>query len=1035
MVAAGAALAVRRATPATMIYSAPSMAMKSSPLLAAVAALAPVLPLAAQAPPPRAVAAVPSVSARQLEMDRGAAAVWQSLKKLHTRASLLMVTAHPDDENGGILTYESRGQGVRAALLTMNRGEGGENLMSNDFYDALGLVRTQELLASGRYYGATQYFTSVVDFGFSKTKTETLEKWGHDRVLGDAVRVVRMVRPLVITSTFVGGPSDGHGNHATAGEVAQEVFNAAGDPKKFPEQIRAGLRPWNPLKMYARVPVGAFTPRGIYDSASQVYAPDRVYDYVNQKWIEGQPSVDLRVSDGDYDPVLAASYIQIARQGLTEQRTQLAGIGVPDLAPSFTPYHRYGSRVQNSTPERTFFDGVDISLTGIADLAPHQDTTALRAGLTQINALVEQAMREFRADAPEKIAPLLAQGLAETNDLIAQVKAGGLSDEAKYDIGHELEVKQVQFNNAIAQALGLEFTARVAGAGRGGRGGPAVSFQVAIPGQQFQVQTHLANPSAEAVTLDSVALANPPGYAAWSFSGGDAAPETLASGQAAQSRFDVTVPAGAPYTRPYYSRPNTEQPYYDIDDARYLTLPTVPDPLAAWAHLHYRGVPLQIGQVVQTVQRPDNSGIVEYPLAVAPAISVAIAPSAGIIPLPASALTLTVTIHSNVKGPAAGTVRLRLPQGWTATPSTADFSMQHDGEDQPVTFAIQPAAVTTSAYTIAAIASYNGREYEEGYHTAGYTGVRPYNLYAPAIYRTRGVAVTVAPRLNIAYVTGTGDTVPQALENLGVHVHFLSDGDLAGADLHGYDAIVLGIRTYAARPALRNNNGRLLDYVRNGGVLIVQYQTSEFDHDFGPYPYRLGGNGATVVDETSAVQILQPNNPVLHWPNPITSADFTGWVEERGHGFMASWDSHYTPLLEMHDPDQTPQQGGLLYAPYGKGVYVYEGIALYRQLAEGVPGAYRLFANLLSLPTVRSLNHDAPVAPSGARLGRERRAANPRPRSLQCCGHIRPARSPRGGCNAPGGRSKKSPRRLHFITVALLCVSVMEFAPAFRITC
>ncbi|MGH9480877.1 MAG: PIG-L family deacetylase [Terriglobales bacterium] len=913
-------------------------------------ALAGVLPLAAQAPPPRTVAIAPAVAARQLEMDRGAAAVWQSLKKLHTRASLLMVTAHPDDENGGILTYESRGLGVRAALLTMNRGEGGENLMSNDFYDALGLVRTQELLASGRYYGALQYFTSVVDFGFSKTQTETLEKWGHERVLGDAVRVVRTVRPLVITSTFVGGPSDGHGNHATAGEIAQEAYNAAGDPTKFPEQIRAGLRPWKPLKMYARVPVGAFSPRGIYDSASQVYAPDRVYDYVNQKWIEGQPSVDLRVADGGYDPVLAASYIQIARQGLAEQRTQLAGIGVPDLAPSSTPYHLYGSRVRRAGSESSYFDGVDTSLLAIADLAPGQDTAGLRAALAKINALVEQAIAQFRAGAPEQIAPLLAQGLAATNDLLAQLEGGGLSAEAKYDIGHELRIKQAQFNTAIVEALGLQFTARVAGAGRGGRGGPAVSFSVAIPGQRFEVQTHLANPSPEPVEVESVTLANPPGQPAWSFSGGgENAGASLAGGQAEQDRFEVTVPADAAYTRPYYSRPNTEQPYYNVDDRRYLTLPTAPYPLAAWARLRYRGVPVTLAQVVQTVQHPDSSGIVEYPLEVAPAISVTIAPSAGIIPMPAAALALTVTIHSNVKGPAAGTVRLRLPAGWSARPATAAFSLQHDGDNQPVVFQIQPAGVAAQAYTIAAIASLNGRDYEEGYHTAGYNGLRPYNLYAPAIYRTRGVPVTVAPRLNIAYVTGTGDTVPQSLENLGVHVHFLSDGDLAAGDLHGYDAIVLGIRTYAARPALRTSNGRLLDYVRNGGVLVVQYQTSEFDHDYGPYPYRLGGNGATVVDEGSAVQILQPGNPVLSWPNPISAADFAGWVEERGHGFIATWDPQYTPLLEMHDPDQAPQRGGLLYAPYGQGVYVYEGIALYRQLAEGVPGAYRIFANLLSL--------------------------------------------------------------------------------------
>ena len=894
---------------------------------------------AGQAAAPRAVAIAPVVAGRQLDLDRGAAAVWQSLKKLDTRASLLLVVAHPDDEDGGMLTYESRGVGARVALLTLNRGEGGENLMSNDFYDALGLVRTQELLASDRYYGVEQYFTRAVDFGFSKTEKETLELWGHERVLGDAVRVVREVRPLVVASVFVGGPSDGHGNHAAAGEIAQEVYNAACDPKMFPQQLKDGLQPWCPLKVYARVPVGAFTPQGIYDSASQVYAPGRIFDYVHQTWIEGQPSITLRVPEGGYDPVLAASYTQIARQGLANQRTQLAGIGVPDLGAASTPYHLYASRIKAKAEEQSIFDGVDTSLTGIAGLAPEAARAEVRAQLAPIQSDVEQAMREFRASAPEAIAPLLAQGLQATTAMLAEVKSGALPASAKYDLVRELAVKQAQFNDAIVQALGLQFTARVAGAGRGGRGGPAVSFTTAIPGQQFQVEVHFASPTKEAVTFEGVALRNAAGPA-WTFSAPAPAP---------QMRFDVTVPGDAPATRPYYSRPSPEQAYYDINQPQDVTLPTTPYPLSAWARVRYRGAELEMAQVVETVERSETAGIIENPLVVAPAISVAIAPHAGIVPLPAAALNLAVTIHSNVQGPASGSVRLRLPQGWRSEPEIAPFALSHGGEDQPITFRIVPSSVGTSQYSITAVASYQGRDYEEGYHTAGYAGLRSANLYGAATYVTRGVHVEIAPKLNVGYVTGTGDNVPQSLENLGVRVHFLGASDLAAADLRQYSAIVLGIRAYAARPDLRTYNGRLLEYVKNGGVLIVQYQTSEFDHDFGPYPYRLGGSGATVVDEDSAVQILKPENPVLSKPNRITAADFQGWVEERGHGFMASWDAHYAPLLEMHDPDQKPQEGGLLYAPYGQGVYVYEGIALYRQLSEGVPGAYRIFANLLSL--------------------------------------------------------------------------------------
>src|SRR5690242_10958140 len=270
---------------------------------------------------PYATSIQPAQVAHEIPANRGSAALWQSLKKLHTRASLIMVTAHPDDEDGGMLAYESRGQGTRVTLLTLNRGEGGANVMSPDYFDALGLVRTMELLAAGRYYGVDQYWTRVVDYGFSKTKAESISKWTHDRVLYDVVRVVRMVRPLVITSVFVGGPSDGHGNHETAGAMAQEVFAAAGDPSRFPEQIAAGLRPWAPVKVYARV--------------------------------RGGTSVNVESPHGTYDPVLGQSYTQIAREGLGFQKSQNGGPALQRLGAASTAYHRYGSTITAADKENT----------------------------------------------------------------------------------------------------------------------------------------------------------------------------------------------------------------------------------------------------------------------------------------------------------------------------------------------------------------------------------------------------------------------------------------------------------------------------------------------------------------------------------------------------------------------------------------------------------------------------------------------------------------------------------------------------------
>jgi len=291
-----------------------------------------------------------------------------------------------------------------------------------------------------------------------------------------------------------------------------------------------------------------------------------------------------------------------------------------------------------------------------------------------------------------------------------------------------------------------------------------------------------------------------------------------------------------------------------------------------------------------------------------------------------------------------------LPAGWTSQPASADFSTSDDGQDQSVTFEVSPANLAEKAYRITALAEYSGHRYAEGYDVTGYTGLRPYFLYKPSVYRLAGVSVKVAPDLRVGYVIGSGDDVPSSLEHLGIHVASLGPSDIATGDLSKYDVILLGVRTYAARDDLRIYNSRILDYVKNGGVVIVQYNTPEFDHNYGPYPYSMTSNPEEVTDEASKVNVLEPSNPIFNWPNKITEADFGGWVEERGSKWMKTWDSHYQALLETHDAGQEPQKGGLLYAKYGKGIYIYNAYAFYRELPEGVPGAYRLFANMISLP-------------------------------------------------------------------------------------
>ncbi len=890
-----------------------------------------------------------SPDAQTLPEDRGADGLAQTLKKLHTWASLMMIVAHPDDEDGGMLTLESRGLGARTAILTLTRGEGGQNAMSSEEDDALGLIRTNELLLADQYSGTEQLFSRVADYGFSKTIDEAHEKWGRDRVLYDVVRAVRLNRPLVISAVFVGGITDGHGHHQVSGEAAQEVFKLAGDPTVFPDQIAQGLRPWSPLKVYARVPMFSISDKGMFDYATGKWAPVRFYDYVNKQWSDKVPSVDIEIPEGTFDPILGRSYLQMSREGWSQQKSQNGGGNPPLPGPFDVSYHRYGALVPTTSPEKSIFDGIDTSLPGIATLA-HGDTAFLTAALKDIDQHVMTATFGYLPSNPEKIAPELAIGYLKTKDLIDAVNASALSADDKANVTHELNIKLAQFNTALAQALGLRVNAFVIPRTPNR---PSPFFFAAeatpttvTPGSEFDVRLHVTS-AAPWIAGGPLRLTR-----TWLESSAEKQWKTerlgtpgmdVASSNSADAAYRVTVPHDAPYTRPYFTRPTPEQPYYDISDPSLLNRPLAPYPLAGWAEFNYNGVPLRLGQVVQTVHREHGFGDLYQPLVVVPELSVNIASPAGIVPLGVTAFPLTVSVKNSQQEVADGTLRLELPAGWTTEPPAFQLHLRAN-QASPVTFTVHPTSLAPENYTLKATAQSGNSVFSEGVETVGYPGLRPYFLYRPATYRARGVDLKVAPNLNVGYVMGTGDDVPQALEELGIHPHLLSAAEIASADLSRYDAILIGIRAYSNRTELAANSHRLLDYVQRGGNLIVQYQSGGFG-GFGPYPYSLG-RAERVIDETAPVTLT--DDPLFQWPNRITTADFDGWVEERGHSFLESWDSHYSAPTETHDPGQDPQHGGLISARYGKGTYTYVAYALYRQFSEAVPGAYRFLANLIS---------------------------------------------------------------------------------------
>jgi LmbE family N-acetylglucosaminyl deacetylase len=933
----------------------------------------------------------PADLADTLPIDHGAPALQQLLLKLRTRASFMLIVAHPDDEDGGLLTFLSRGQGARVAMLTLNRGEGGQNRMTADFDDALGLIRTQELLAADRYMGVDQFFGTEVDFGFSKTKEESFAKWTHERVLYDAVRAVRLYRPLVIASVFIGGPTDGHGQHQVAGQIAQEVFNAAGDPNVFPDQIAAGLQPWQPLKVYARVPYArivtdATGAQTMYDSATNQYVPARFTSYVTGKVTTTIPPANVIIPEGDpatytspdgtktpIPGMEGLSYVQFAREGLALQKTQIGpNARLASPGPHDVSYHRYGSHIPSPngkpqpdgdadpTLEPSLFTGIDTTLPGIADLAP-EASDKLRPALEKIDAQIAEAQRLFSPTHPELTAPPLRTALGTVDGFLHELNNPDINDlpsNESYNLRHELRIKRTQLNNALVLALSLELKA-VLGKDVDKDHQPQTPAELLTSDKFVSITEKESNNSPYVIgvgngTLDPIdaTMVNLDGAA------------ILHPAESRTSTYDSEINPPLPANRPYFSRKNIEQPFYDISDPNLRNAPATPPSLTLRLALDFQGAPLSLVAIVED-GRDDHAPVVAIP-----PISLTVDPQVGIMTPTFLNAGLNMTVNSADRQ-TSGKLSVEGPPGWDSSDSNW-FDMANANEEHhdtlfanPPQYSFKPlAALPTeippgSVFTVNAVADVSGHQYREGYRSVGYPGLAYTNYYTPATYRVTAVDVHAAPNLNIAYLPGTGDDIPYALEDLGVQAHILTTADLTPQSLKPYDAVILGVRAYEAHPELAAANAALNTYAANGGIVIAQYNTSRLPENTGPYPLSLGP-AEKVVEEDAPVQILTPTDPLLTWPNPITSADFDHWIEERGHGFMGTWDPHYTPLLETHDHGQQPQRGGLLIARTGRGAWIYLGLALYRQLPEGVPGAYRILANLISAAKNPALQKQQP---------------------------------------------------------------------------
>ncbi len=891
------------------------------------------------------------VTAQQTTPGPGVVDAALLLRQLDGVKRVLLIGAHPDDEDTALLAALARGMGARAAYLSLTRGEGGQNLIGPELGEGLGIVRSGELLAARRVDGAEQFFTRAYDFGYSKTADETFGHWPRDSVLGDVVWAIRIFRPQVLVTVFSGTPNDGHGQHQVAGLLAREAFEAAGDPARFPEHFRLGAEPWTPLKLYRRT------------------------------WRDPEAST-LAVETGRFDPLLGRSYHQIAMRSRSQHRSQ--DFGTMELGgPRVTLLQLLESRV--AEPEGSLFAGIDTTLAGLVAGLPGSAPGEAENRLAAYRDGLTAARRSLAALEPSAAAPPLVralEALRETRTWAAEGTAAGLNEA--------LDSRISLIQEAILATASVSVIAEA-------------EDDIVVPEQGFPVRVKLWNGGSYEVESSNPRVVAPPGWVVAedaSAAQGPASrfyPRTLAearrrgagssdSGAGGRSEaksseepasdgavvppgdmrgwgYQVGVPGGLEAPQPYYMKEARADDLYLWPEERELRGRAFDPPLLS-ARVELRLEVTDSPPVHLAVSRPIrfrgvDKAVGEFwrPVLALPAVSVSIDPRAIVWPLSAEAARpVQVTVRGETPEGFSGTLRLHVPDGWEVTPGERSVDLEGPGSVHSYPFEIRPVGsletgdAETSGRLTAVVQAADGRVFEEEVILIDYPHIEPVPYLRAAETSIRAVDVRVDGTRRVGYLAGSGDQGEDAIRQLGLQVEAIGPDDLEAGMLESFDVIVLGVRAYEVRPDLAAANATLLDWVRCGGVLIVQYNKYELPNgDFAPYPLQMARPHGRVTDEASEVVLLDPGSPVFTYPNRIGSEDFEGWVQERGIYFLSEWDERYSPLLAVADADEEPQRGSLVVARAGEGLWVYTGLSLFRQLPAGVPGAYRLFANLLSL--------------------------------------------------------------------------------------
>ncbi|MGV3619804.1 MAG: PIG-L family deacetylase [Archangium sp.] len=774
------------------------------------------------------------------------------LKKIQVLGTALYVAAHPDDENTRLLASLANEAKFRTAYLSFTRGEGGQNLIGSEIGPLLGVIRTQELLAARRIDGAEQYFTRARDFGFSKSVDETLAIWDHDRVLADAVFIVRTLRPDLIITRFPLEAGGTHGHHTASARLAVEAFNAAADPKFHPE--------W-PVWQAKRIVWNA-------------WSPDRM-----AKLPEGSVQYDTSQFSG----LLGYSYGELAAESRSQHKSQ--GFGA-------APVHE--SSLENFAPlggeaaKTSIFDGITTTWKRVP-------------GSYVFAATLAKATSDFRVDDPARSVPTLLEALEALR---------------KMPDNPWKKQKLVDLTELIARCSGLFLEA-------------SADTWSTTPGAKVKLNVFAVNRSDVQLKLESVKVLNASNTAA----------SVLARGK--PNRFELEVEVPNELSSPYWLAQPPGKGTWTMAESQPIGPPELASPFVVGFKLSVGGESFTLERAAYFKWTDPTVGERYRPIEILPAVVVK--PAAELIAftdLTAKELKFTVTANADAQ---AGELKLSLPDGYVSEPAAQKFTIEKRGGSQELSFKVKPTKKDAPSGAITAVAG----SFSQSLTRVDYPHIPMQTVLTPAQVKVMRVDLKRGKTKRVGYIAGAGDEVASALTQVGYEVVSLSDEALRTGNLSRFDAIVVGIRAYNVNPRLPAVYDRLMQYVKDGGTLVTQYNTknwlSSVPAQLGPYPFEISQE--RVTDEDAVV--MRDKHVFFTSPNVLDDADFHGWVQERGLYFGAKWDTKYETPITMNDPNEPPSKGALLTTKYGKGRFVYTGLSFFRQLPAGVPGAYRLFANLL----------------------------------------------------------------------------------------